>query len=71
MVRWDGFGALDQKVYEELIIPEEVEIDKHKYIDGEFIVNEDYKPVVDINRKILELESLLADLAEIVLLGGI
>ena len=43
-----GFGVLDQKVYEELTIPEEVEIDKYKYIDGEFIVNEDYKPYVDV-----------------------
>lgn len=43
-----GFGVPDQKVYEELTIPEEVEIDKYKYIDGEFIVNEDYKPYVDV-----------------------
>ncbi len=43
-----GFGVPDQKVYEKLTIPEEVEIDKYKYIDGEFIVNEDYKPYVDV-----------------------
>lgn len=43
-----GFGVPGQKVYEELTIPEEVEIDKYKYIDGEFIVNEDYKPYVDV-----------------------
>jgi hypothetical protein len=43
-----GFGVPGQKVYEKLTIPEEVEIDKYKYIDGEFIVNEDYKPYVDV-----------------------
>ena len=43
-----GFGVPGQKVYEKLTIPEEVEIDKYKYIDGEFIVNEDYKPPVDV-----------------------
>lgn len=43
-----GFGVPGQKVYEKLTIPEEVEIDKYKYIDGEFILNEDYKPYVDV-----------------------
>lgn len=43
-----GFGVPGQKVYEKLTIPEEVEIDKYKYIDGEFIVNEDYKPYVGV-----------------------
>ena len=43
-----GFGVPGQKVYEELTIPEEVEIDKYKYIDGEFILNEDYKPYVGV-----------------------
>lgn len=66
-----GFGVPDQKVYEELTIPEEVEIDKYKYIDGEFIVNEDYKPYVDVETlsdQIALLEGTIAEL--MMILGG-
>lgn len=66
-----GFGVLDQKVYEELIIPEEIEIDKYKYIDGEFIVNEDYKPYVDVETLVEQQNSTVSNLSnQIALLEG-
>lgn len=66
-----GFGVLDQKVYEELIIPEEVEIDKYKYVDGEFVINGDYKPYVDVetlSNQIALLEGTITEL--MMILGG-
>ncbi len=66
-----GFGVPGQTVYEKLTIPEEVEIDKYKYIDGEFIINEDYKPYVDVetlSNQIALLEGTIAEL--MMILGG-
>jgi hypothetical protein len=66
-----GFGVPGQKVYEGLIIPEEVEIDKYKYVDGEFVINEDYKPYVDVetlSNQIALLEGTIAEL--MMILGG-
>jgi hypothetical protein len=66
-----GFGVPGQKVYEKLTIPEEVEVDKYKYIDGEFIINEDYKPYVDVETlsdQIALLEGTIAEL--MMILGG-
>ena len=63
-----GFGVLDQKVYEELTIPEEVEIDKHKYIDGEFVENENYSEPLNqekLAQRVKDLENIID-----ALLGG-
>lgn len=47
-------------------IPEEVKTFEYKYVDGEFIVNEDYIPYISDAERIAALE----DMVNMLLLGG-
>jgi len=66
-----GFGITGQKVYEGLIIPEEVEVNKYKYVDGEFVINGDYKPYVDVETLVEQQNSTISNLSnQMALLEG-
>ena len=47
-------------------IPEEVKEQEYKYVDGEFVVNEDYVPYISDADRISALE----DMVNMLLLGG-
>jgi len=65
------YGLVGQKVWELENIPEYVVPDKYKYVDGEFIINENYKPHVDVEILVEQLDLLEGTIAEIMtILGG-
>ena len=47
-------------------VPEEVKPHEYKYIDGEFVINEDYRPYIPENERIEALE----DMINMLILGG-
>lgn len=47
-------------------VPEEVKEQEYKYVDGEFVVNEDYVPYISDADRIAALE----DMVNMLLLGG-
>ena len=66
------YGLVGQKVWEIENIPEHIVPDKYKYIDGEFIINENYRPYADVetlSNQIDLLEGVIAELI-IILVGG-
>lgn len=57
-----GFGLFNQKTFELESIPEHVTIDKYKYVDGEFLINEDYKEPYDPENHMQDLEDAILEL---------
>ena len=60
-----GYGLDGQKVYEVENIPEHVIPDKYKYVEGEFVLNENYINTNDEKQNlqsIQELETRTSDL---------
>jgi len=65
------YGLIGQKVWEIENIPEHIVPDKYKYIDGEFIINENYRPYVDIEPLLNQIDLLEGTIAELmIILGG-
>ena len=65
------YGLVDQMVWELENIPEHIVPDKYKYVDGEFIINENYKPYVDVETLVEQQNSTIGNLSnQIALLEG-
>ena len=65
------YGLVGQKVWEIENIPEHIVPDKYKYINGEFIINENYRPYVDVETLVEQQNLLEGTIAEIMtILGG-
>ena len=56
------YGLVGQKVWELENIPEHIVPDKYKYVNGEFIINENYKPHVDVETLIEQQNSTIENL---------
>ena len=56
----------ENKLIEVTEVPEEVKEFEYKYIDGAFIINEDYVPYIPDSERIAALE----DMVNMLLLGG-
>jgi hypothetical protein len=65
------YGLVGQMVWELESIPEHIVPDKYKYVNGEFIINENYKPYVDIETLSNQIDLLEGTIAELMtILGG-
>ena len=65
------YGLVGQMVWELENIPEHIVPDKYKYVDGEFIINENYKPYVDTETLSNQIDLLEGTIAELmIILGG-
>lgn len=65
------YGLVGQMVWELENIPEHIVPDKYKYVDGEFIINENYKPYVDVETLSNQIDLLEGTIAELmIILGG-
>jgi hypothetical protein len=65
------YGLVGQMVWELENIPEHIVPDKYKYVDGEFIINENYKPYVDVETLSNQIDILEGTIAELmIILGG-
>jgi hypothetical protein len=58
-----GYGLDGQQIYEVDNIPEYVVPNKYKYVDGEFIINENYKPYVDVETLVEQQSSTISNLS--------
>ena len=47
-------------------IPEEVKVEEYKYVDGAFVVNEEYVPYISPEDRVAALE----DMVNMLLMGG-
>jgi hypothetical protein len=73
-----GYGLDGQQIYESVIVPEYVVPYKYKYVDGAFILNEEYtdpnQDFYELQRKVAEQDMVIEELIfEIIpsLMGGI
>ena len=65
------YGLVGQMVWELENIPEHIVPDKYKYVDGGFIINENYKPYVDVETLVEQQNSTISNLSnQIALLEG-
>ena len=53
----------DFQLHKDVTVPTTVKAQKHKYIDGAFVVNEDYQPnVSDLQQQVNDLTIALAEI---------
>ena len=59
-------AGMEIRMIEVAEIPEEVKTEEYKYVDGAFIINEEYVPYVSPDERIAALE----DMVNMLLMGG-
>lgn len=59
-------AGMEIRMIEVAEIPEEVKAEEYKYVDGAFIINEEYVPYVSPDERIAALE----DMVNMLLMGG-
>ena len=66
-----GFGLSGQQVVEVASVPDHVSPSKYKYIDDEFVINEDYRDSTQEQELINTLGQELASLKIQLIMGGV
>ena len=66
-----GYGLAGQRIVEVVDIPEFVIPDKYKYVDGEFVINENYIDSSKIEAMQEQIDQLTIMLGDALLEGGI
>ena len=64
-----GYGLTGQQVLEIENIPEYVVPDKYKYVNGEFIINTEYRDEADLETRLQEVDQAILEIST--LIGGL
>ena len=65
-----GYGLVGQRIVEVVDIPEFVIPDKYKYVDGEFVINENYRNSDEEIQLLREQQALMQTALDDIILNG-